>query len=52
VSPEDEQSDLSLFKTIGSMGLSISTFENAPIRIKTIIHEHLFGEKDEVLQWF
>lgn len=45
---DDDSNDLSLFKTISSLGLTISTFEGAPITLNALIIKNIFGDHDEV----
>jgi hypothetical protein len=36
-------------KTLSSLGLFISSFEEAPIKLNALIIENIFGEKFEVI---
>jgi hypothetical protein len=44
----DESNELSFFKTISSLGLTISTFEGAPITLNALKIRHVFGDSEEV----
>ena len=44
VTLNDESNELTLFKTISSLGLSISTFENAPIILNALKIKNIFGD--------
>lgn len=50
VTLNDESNELTLFKTISSLGLSISTFENAPIILNALKIKNIFGDKEEVTE--
>jgi vacuolar protein sorting-associated protein 13A/C len=50
VTLNDESNELTLFKTISSLGLSISTFENAPIILNALKIKNIFGDKEEVAE--
>ena len=41
---------MSLIKTISSLGLTISTFEGAPIILNPVFINNIFGDKDEVTE--
>lgn len=50
VSLDDGSNELTLFKTISSLGLSISTFENAPITLNALKIKNIFGDQDDVTE--
>lgn len=50
VTLNEDSNELSLFKTISSLGLSISTFEAAPITLNALKINNIFGESDEVTE--
>jgi len=50
ITPNDESNELTLFKTISSLGLSISTFENAPIILNALKIKNIFGDQEEVTE--
>lgn len=49
---KEENDRLSFFKTIGSLGLAVTTFEDAPVRINAIEVSNVFGDKAEVINRF
>ena len=44
----DEGSDI--FKTISSLGLVISSIDEAPIKLNALILENVFGDQDDVIE--
>jgi len=42
---EQEVDELSFFKTVSSLGLTLSTFEDAPITLNALETRNVFGDK-------
>ena len=49
---EQKDNDLALFKSVSSLGLTITTFENAPLNINALEITNVFGDMSEVLDQF
>jgi hypothetical protein len=47
---DEDSNELSLFKTISSLGLTISTFEGAPITLNALKIKNIFGDNEEVTE--
>ena len=48
----EDNDKLSFFKTISSLGLTITTFEAAPLKINALEIKNVLGDKREVLNLF
>ena len=49
---EQKDNELALFKSVSSLGLTITTFENAPLNINALGITNVFGDMSEVLDHF
>lgn len=49
---QEENDKLSFFKTISSLGLTLTTFENAPLKINALEINNVFGDKRQVVELF
>ena len=47
-----ENEEKSFFKTIGQLGLTLTTVENAPVKINALEVNNVFGDKSEVTNLF
>jgi hypothetical protein len=43
---------LSFYKTIGSLGLTLTSFEDAPVRINALEVSNVFGDKRDIIDLF
>ena len=48
----EDNDKFAFFKTIGSLGLTLTTFENAPVKINALEVDNVFGDKNEVIELF
>jgi hypothetical protein len=44
-----EMEDSDIIKTISSLGLMISTIDEAPIKLNALVLNHVFGNYDDVV---
>lgn len=49
VTLEQEEDEGDILKTISSLGLLISGFDEAPIKLNALIVENIFGDKTDVI---
>jgi len=48
----EDNDKFAFFKTIGSLGLTMTSFENAPVKINALEVSNVFGDKNEVISLF
>ena len=46
---DQKDNDLALFKSVSALGLTITSFENAPMSINALEITNVFGDMSEVL---
>lgn len=44
------EEDLDIFKTISSLGLVISSIDEAPIKLNALVLENVFGNQSDVIE--
>jgi len=49
---DNKSEDAAFFKTITSLGLSITSLENAPFMINAFVISNVYGDKSEILEQF
>ena len=49
---EESLDDLAFYKSLSSLGLSVTTFDNAPLNINALELNYVFGDQNEVFDQF
>ena len=47
---DNKSDDAAFFKTITSLGLSITSLENAPFMINAFVISNVYGDKAEIIE--